>query len=201
MKKRWRRIQAVFRHRSARLILMWYSACLGGIILILMASIVLLRPGDSRTRSVPAVADNGIHPIPFQLTDDPNAQSAKPPRLTPAELELKTNLAETEFSLKHFTEAEQGYREILVSTPRKPLAVYHIFTCMLLQGSREEADCYIAGIPQLENSPALFYAEATRAFLDGEASKAQEKLNIARSLFPDLCPFYDQTLQKLGYLP
>lgn len=183
------------------LILILYLGILAGGSLLLIAGI--LSSNRHAPGNIPAAAQEGRPKTPGSLPLRPDAseESPAPRRLTPAELELKSRLAEAEFDSRNYAEAEQCYRQIIHSTPRKPLAAYQIFTCMLMQGRRDEANLYITGIPQIENTPALHYAKATVAFLDGDADKARENLEIARSRFPRICPLYDPTLRKLGYIP
>lgn len=82
-----------------------------------------------------------------------------PPQMTVEEVALKQQLAETELSMKHYADAEQDNRAILPFTSRRPLACYQIFTCMMLQGHRVEAQDFLSQL-DLGGSPAVLYGNA-----------------------------------------
>jgi len=123
-------------------------------------------------------------------------------KLDPDNGAARNNLAEIEFNAKHYAEAERLYREVLPNTPRKALVGYRIYTCLLLLKRDGEAAEMFGQFPQPPsgNSPAWYYAVATKAFLDGDAGKANEYLSQARMYYPDMATLYDPTLRQLGYI-
>lgn len=123
------------------------------------------------------------------------------PKVSNEELEIRRNLAETEFEAGHYGEAERIYRELLDNTQRKTLTAYQIFTCMVMQGKRDEARSFLAGTPNIHSCPAGQYADATIYFVDGNPEKALRLLKEARTSYPRLSLLYDPTLRTLGYLP
>jgi tetratricopeptide (TPR) repeat protein len=116
-------------------------------------------------------------------------------------LGAKRQMAGAEFAAKNYSAAESIYREILPRTFRKPLETYHIFACLLLEGRRTEAENLLSRIPSPpnDNSPAWYYASATRLFVEGKPDQAREWIAKARAEYPKLCPYYDPTLRQLGF--
>jgi len=136
---------------------------------------------------------------PMSLRGDKEQEDeAAPLPMTPEQLEIKQQFAETELRMKDYAGAEAHYREILGSTNRKPLASYQIFVCMVLEGRRAEAEQFITGATKARKTPAFLYAEGTVLFLDGRAEEAREKFTAARAAYPTLTPYYDSTLRAVG---
>ncbi|CAN5523339.1 hypothetical protein BH09VER1_BH09VER1_50470 [soil metagenome] len=64
--------------------------------------------------------------------------------LTLGQLEAKQSLADNEFRLKNYAEAERDYREIGPDSMRKDPIIFRVFICMVLQGNPEEARRFLA---------------------------------------------------------
>jgi hypothetical protein len=120
----------------------------------------------------------------------------------PSNLAAMNNLAEIEFTLKHYDEAARLYRRTLPGTPQKGVTGYRLYTCLLILDRHQEADFVFAKfpVPPSGRSPAWFYAQATRAFLDGKDAEARDFITRAHEYAPSGCSLYDGVLRQLGYL-
>ncbi len=122
-------------------------------------------------------------------------------RLTPEQLDLKLQLADTDFRLKHYAEAERSYREIVESAPVKDPVNFRIAACIALAGRPDEARKFIMGTDGSVPSPVMLYTDALLFFQEGRLEKARERLTQAREAFPEQCGSYDLTLRAVGYKP
>jgi len=133
--------------------------------------------------------------------DQARAAFQKAMTLEPNGVAARNNLAEIEFSTKRYAEAEQLYRALLPQTPRKALTAYHIYLCLLLQHRDTEAKELFALIPSppSTSSPAWFYAQAGRAFIEGNKAEGQQYLENGRLYYPELSKLYEPSLKQLGF--
>lgn len=155
-------------------------------------------PSRSATDTQPFL----LRPGNLDSPDTAGSESAtKGMGLSAEDLQRKDDLAEMEFRAKNYVEAERIYREILPATSSQPLAAYHIYTCLLLEDRKDDAETFLSQAGLTNDSPAPYYCKATLALVSGDTATAQSALEEARRLFPDLCAAYDPTLKALGYLP
>lgn len=119
----------------------------------------------------------------------------------------KFNLAELDFVEKKFDDARVNFTKLLTD-PGKPakdsdtLIKFKVMICDVMQKKLDSIDKQIASFDQFdENSPAYYYAQATKLFGKDDKEGASEWLDSARKIYPkELNEVYDDSLVEMGWL-
>lgn len=134
---------------------------------------------------------------------DPQAawvQFSKAEQLAPNSIVVVMNLAEVEFSLGRYADAEPRYRRILAAEPADKLVLFRLYLCARLQ-QKNEAETYLHSPLVGRQSIAYYYLNAADALLDGRPEEARHLMEKARLLFPGKTRVYEKTLERLHLIP
>ncbi|GEM_PF-3965622 len=111
------------------------------------------------------------------------------------------NLAEIEFVMGKYSEAETHYRKLLATQPKNPQIPFRLFLCAQITNDPAAAERYL-------NHPAIgtqslewHYMTAARELYSGNRETGLKILEKARLLFGEKSRPYDRTFARLGLIP
>lgn len=121
--------------------------------------------------------------------------------LRPNDTELLFNLAEAEFNLGRYKEAESHYERLAFGQSRGDLIRFRLYLCALQQGKQEKAASVAESASVSFQSPAWFFIKSVEARRRGNALEARKLIESARLMHGDRTRIFDQTLTRLNLDP
>lgn len=111
------------------------------------------------------------------------------------------NLAEIEFVMGEYADAEGHYRQLLDSQSKNPLLVLRLYLCAKLLKDPEAAERYLRSPAVGAQSLEWYYMNAAEALFAGDKTEGTKTIEKARLLFGEKTRAYDKTLSRLGLIP
>ncbi|MEO8440178.1 MAG: tetratricopeptide repeat protein [Spartobacteria bacterium] len=130
-----------------------------------------------------------------------NALAANPQLLT-----ARYNLARVSFARKDYAAARKEFEALLGATSgtdpkREQLIHYQIYLTLLLEGREGPAQKAMDEFKMMDNTPALYYAQAAWAFQHGNATQGNNWVANAGNLYPaDLNRAFAAPFARLGWI-
>jgi tetratricopeptide (TPR) repeat protein len=121
--------------------------------------------------------------------------------LAPDSAPAMMNLAEIEFVMGKYAEAEAHYIKLVPSQPKNPLLVLRLYLCAKLQKDPEAAAKYLRSPAIGAQSLEWYYMNAAEALFAGNNTEGMKTIEKARLLFGEKTRPYDKTLSRLGLIP
>lgn len=152
-------------------------------------------PNDPRILMTRGAASAGQREYPQALAAFQKAYDLAPS--IPATL---MNLAEIEFVMGHYAEAEPRYRKLHKLQPKNALILFRLYLCALLQKKPDEAGALLNSSDLRTQSLEWHYMRATDLLFNGKETEGLEVIQKARLLFGQQTLPYDKTLVRLGLI-
>jgi len=153
-------------------------------------------PNDARVQMIKGATFAGERSYPealaaFQkaLDIDPNSSAAL------------MNLAEIEFVMGKYSEAEEHYRKFLSLQPKASLVLLRLYLCAQLRKAPEEAGQYLRSPTIGAQSMEWYYMKAAESLFAGRKEEGLKTLEKARLLFGEKTRPYDKTFARLDLIP
>jgi Tfp pilus assembly protein PilF len=111
------------------------------------------------------------------------------------------NLAEIEFVMGKYPQAEEHYRKLSSHQPKNTLLLLRLYLCAQLRQDPEAAAQYLRSPALGAQSLEWYYMNAAEALFAGQKDLGLKTLDKARLLFGDKTRPYDKTFSRLGLIP
>jgi tetratricopeptide (TPR) repeat protein len=121
--------------------------------------------------------------------------------LSPTSTAALMNLAEIEFVMGSYADAEAHYRKLLPSQPKNPLLLLRLYLCAKLRKDPEAASQFLQSPAIGPQSLEWYYMNAAENLFDGNKTEGTKPIDKARLLFGEKTRPYDRTLFRLGLIP
>jgi len=123
-------------------------------------------------------------------------------RLTPSNMVLKFNVAETKFAQKQYDAAHSGFVALEKDPEMGDFASYKVFLCDLFGGHEDAAKKELDVFNDTMGNPSYYYANAAWSLVHKNIEDARSWLVSASQIYPaQKNALYSQSLRDLGYLP
>ncbi|MEI6338972.1 MAG: tetratricopeptide repeat protein [Verrucomicrobiota bacterium] len=109
------------------------------------------------------------------------------------------NLAEIEFILKNYPEAERRFLEVQRARPRDETILFRLYLCALMQNN-PDADRHFQKLSPAGRTPAWQYATAARLIRENKNAEARKILDQAHILYSGKTAYYDTTFRQIGLI-
>ncbi len=120
--------------------------------------------------------------------------------LSPSSSAARMNLAEIQFVMGRYAEAESIYQKIFAIQPKNTLLVFRLYLCAQLQKNPEAAAALLRSPAIGAQSLEWYYMHGAEALFAGNKAEAMKNIDKARVLFGSKTRPYDKTLLRLGLL-
>jgi tetratricopeptide (TPR) repeat protein len=121
--------------------------------------------------------------------------------LSPTSAAALMNLAEIEFVMGKYSDAEANYRKLLKGQTKNPLVPFRLYLCAQLRHDPAAADEYLSHPAIIAQSMEWYYMTAARELFAGKKEEGRKILEQARLLFGEKARPYDRTFVRLGLIP
>lgn len=122
-------------------------------------------------------------------------------QLAPSSAAATMNLAEIQFVMGRYAEAESLYRKLFAAQPKNTLLIFRLYLCAHLLKNPEAAAALFRSPAIGMQSLEWYYMQGTEALFAGNKSEGIKTIEQARILFGAKTKPYDKTLARLGLLP
>lgn len=117
----------------------------------------------------------------------------------PGMFAARFNLHEIDFLQGKYSEAGQGFSEMLQNDPSNELLGFKVFMSQLKSGDKDSAQKTLSRIRYPGDTPAWYFAQAAWLLDKGENDRASDYLAGARYIFPGKTELYEESFADLGW--
>lgn len=153
------------------------------------------HPDDARILMAKGAVFAGQRAYPEAL-----AAFQKAVDLAPSSTSARMNLAEIQFVMGQYAEAESLYQKIFAIQPKNTLIVFRLYLCAQLQKNPEAAAALLRSPAIGAQSLEWYYMQGAEALFAGQKTEGMKSIEKARLLFGSKTRPYDKTLARLGLL-
>ena len=90
------------------------------------------------------------------------------------------------------------YRSILIEQPNNELVEYKLLLLLLHQNADPELQSKLFATDLPTNTPAWYYAKASRLYKEGNAKEAVKYLEVAKNIYGDKVDIFQEELDESG---
>ncbi len=99
---------------------------------------------------------------------------------------------------QQWEEAIDYYRNLLIEQPNNELVEYKLLLLLLHQNADSELQAKLFATDLPTNTPAWYYAKASRLYKKGDPKEAAKYLEVARNVYGDKTDIFQQELDESG---
>lgn len=94
--------------------------------------------------------------------------------------------------------ATDYYRNLLIDQPNNELVEYKLLLLLLHQNADPELQAKLFATDLPTNTPAWYYAKASRLYKKGDAKEAAKYLEVAKNIYGDKIEIFQEELDESG---